>query len=82
MVVNLLPDLAVTPRFANSPQRDAVGRETVRFNEALTRRVKAHGAVLVDLYLASRREVPGQPALLCKDGYHPSDIGHAAGRRS
>lgn len=77
VVVNLLPDLAVTPRFANGPQRDVVGRETVLFNEALARKGREHGVVLVDLYLPSRQEVPGRPALLWRDGYHPSDIGYA-----
>ena len=77
LVVNLLPDLAVTPRFANSPRRDVVGREAVRFNEALTRKGQEHGIVLVNLYLPSQQEVPGRPALLWKDGYHPSDMGYA-----
>ena len=77
VVVNLLPDLAVTPRFANSPQRDVVGSETVRFNAALARKGQEHGVVLVDLYLRSQQEVPGRPALLWRDGYHPSDIGYA-----
>lgn len=77
VVMNLLPDLAVTPRFANGPQRDVVGRETELFNEALARKGREHGVVLVDLYLPSRQEVPGRPALLWRDGYHPSDSGYA-----
>jgi lysophospholipase L1-like esterase len=32
---------------------------------------------VVDLYAASRREVPGRPELLARDGYHPSDLGYA-----
>ena len=77
VVVNLLPDLAVTPRFRASPERDAVGRHTVRFNEALARLGRAHGVELVDLYLASQREVPRRPELVWSDGYHPSDAGYA-----
>jgi acyl-CoA thioesterase I len=77
VVVNLLPDLAVTPRFANGPQRSVVGRQTVLFNETLARKGEEYGVVLVDLYLASQEEVPGRPALLWKDGYHPSDAGYA-----
>ena len=76
-VVNLIPDLAVTPRFRRSRARDAVGRQTVVFNEALERQGRAHGAELVDLYAASRREVPLHPELIWSDGYHPSDAGYA-----
>jgi acyl-CoA thioesterase-1 len=77
IVVNLLPDLAVTPRFAYRPQADVVNRHTVQFNEALVRKGREHDVALVDLYLASREEVPRQPMLLWKDGYHPSDAGYA-----
>jgi acyl-CoA thioesterase-1 len=77
IVVNLIPDLAVTPRFASGPHADAVGGQTVLFNEALARKAGEHGVELVDLYLPSREEVPRQSALLWKDGYHPSDAGYA-----
>lgn len=77
IVVNLLPDLAVTPRFRDQPERDEVGRRSVDFNVALARAASRHGARLVDLYDASRREVPVRPELMAADGYHPSDIGYA-----
>lgn len=77
IVVNLLPDLAVTPRFAHGPQLDVVSRQTVLFNEALARKAREQGVELVDLYRPSREEVPRQPALLWRDGYHPSDAGYA-----
>jgi len=77
IVVNLLPDLAVTPRFANGPQVAVVGRQTLKFNEALARKGLEHDVALVDLYLPSREEVPRQPMLLWRDGYHPSDAGYA-----
>lgn len=77
VVVNLLPDLAVTPRFAASPARETVGRLTAEFNAVLRRAGRAHGAALVDLYEASRREVPRRPELVAGDGYHPSDAGYA-----
>ena len=76
IVVNLLPDLAVTRRFRSSDMREAVGRQTVLFNEALRRQAKAHGAELVDLYAPSQKEVPERPELLADDGYHPSDVGY------
>jgi lysophospholipase L1-like esterase len=77
VVVSLLPDLAVTPRFRGSPEREAVGRLTVEFNEAVRRAAVEHGATVVDLYEPSRREVPQRPELVARDGYHPSDLGHA-----
>jgi acyl-CoA thioesterase-1 len=77
VVVNLLPDLTVTPRFRGSEVREAVGRQTVLFNEALRRQARAHGARLVDLYTASQKEVPPRPELISEDGYHPSDAGYA-----
>jgi lysophospholipase L1-like esterase len=77
VVVNLLPDLAVTPRFQVSDRRDAVGRLTVRFNEVLARKARQYGVDLVDLYRASQIEVPGRPELVSADGYHPSDLGYA-----
>ena len=76
-VVNLIPDLAVTPRFSGSRLRETVGRQTIVFNEALARKGRTHGAELVDLYAASQREVPVQPELISTDGYHPSDAGYA-----
>jgi len=77
VVVNLIPDLAVTPRFRGSPHQEAVGRQTIAFNEALERASRAHGAELVNLYSASQREVPLRPELMSADGYHPSDAGYA-----
>jgi acyl-CoA thioesterase-1 len=76
-VVNLIPDLAVTPRFNQSRHREAVGKQTTMFNEVLERMGRAHGAELVNLYAASQREVPVQPGLISSDGYHPSDAGYA-----
>jgi lysophospholipase L1-like esterase len=77
VVVNLLPDLAITPRFRASDRRDVVGRLTVRFNEALARKARQYGVEVVDLYQASRAEVPARPELVASDGYHPSDLGYA-----
>ena len=76
-MVNLLPDLAVTPRFAHSDKREVVGRLTVRFNEVLARKARQYGVDVVDLYERSREEVPRRPELVASDGYHPSDLGYA-----
>jgi acyl-CoA thioesterase I len=77
IVVNLLPDLAITPRFRDRDSAPVVGRLSVEFNSIVARTAKRHGALVVDLYRASRREVPGHPELLSADGYHPSDLGYA-----
>lgn len=77
VVVNLLPDLAVTPRFRNRDKAPVLARLSAEFNEVVARTAMRHGALVVDLYSASRREVPGHPELLAADGYHPSDLGYA-----
>ena len=77
IVLNLIPDLAVTPRFSRSHAREAVGRQTIAFNEVIQRLGRAHGIELVDLYTTSRLEVPLRPELMWSDGYHPSDLGYA-----
>jgi acyl-CoA thioesterase I len=77
IVVNLLPDLAVTPRFRTRENAPLLGRLSAEFNDVVARTAERHGALMVDLYGASRREVPGHPELLAADGYHPSDLGYA-----
>jgi lysophospholipase L1-like esterase len=77
VVANLLPDLAVTPRFRQGPAREVVGRRTVEFNDALRRTAGEYGVAVVDLYGPSREEVPRRPELISGDGYHPSDEGYA-----
>jgi lysophospholipase L1-like esterase len=77
VVINLIPDLAATPRFRHDPAREIVGRRTARFNEVLRKLARARGMPLVDLYSTSRVEVPAHPDLVAADGYHPSDAGYA-----
>jgi lysophospholipase L1-like esterase len=77
VVVNLLPDLALTPRYAKSPLRKKVVRRALELNAILKRAAAVWDAQLVDLHEASRREVPGHPELFAADGYHPSDAGYA-----
>ena len=77
IVVNLIPDLTVTPRFRGREEAAEVGKRVLRFNEALARQARAYGAEVVDLFSPSRREVPQRPELIATDGYHPSDQGYA-----
>jgi lysophospholipase L1-like esterase len=77
VVVNLLPDLAITPRFAASARRDVVGRRAMELNESLAASARRWGAAVIDLHAHSRNEVPKRPELVWTDGYHPSDAGYA-----
>jgi lysophospholipase L1-like esterase len=77
IVVTLLPDLAVTPRFRGTAEEPAVARLSVAFNAALARLSSRFRLTQIDLYAASRREVPARPELVWRDGYHPSDAGYA-----
>jgi lysophospholipase L1-like esterase len=77
VVVNLLPDLGVTPRFRGQPQQAVVARLSEELNDIIRRKGRAHGAALVDLHGPSREEVPRRPELMAADGYHPSDAGYA-----
>jgi lysophospholipase L1-like esterase len=77
VVVNLIPDLTVTPRFRGKEIEALVRQRVVAFNEILIRQARANGAEVVDLYAASQREVPGRPELIGADRYHPSDEGYA-----
>ena len=77
VVVNLLPDMAVTPRFRGREGEREVAKLTIEFNAALTRQARRYKVELVDLYKPSQVEVPRQPELLAADGYHPSDLGYA-----
>jgi lysophospholipase L1-like esterase len=77
VVVNLIPDLTVTPRFRGTEKAAAVGRKVVLWNRVLERQARAYGAEVVDLYGPSREEVPRHPELIGADGYHPSDAGYA-----
>jgi acyl-CoA thioesterase-1 len=77
LVVNLIPDLSVTPRFSGQEIAPLVRERVVAFNEVLSRQARASGAEVVDLYGASQREVPRRPELIGVDRYHPSDEGYA-----
>ena len=77
VVVNLIPDLTVTPRFRGKEIEARVRERVVAFNEILALQARGYGAEVVDLYTASQREVPARPDLIGPDRYHPSDDGYA-----
>jgi len=76
LVVNLLPDLGLAPRFTPD-QKAAVSARTVAFNDAVRRKGTAWGVEIVDLYTSSQTEVPAHPEYFSADRYHPSDAGYA-----
>ena len=67
LVVNLLPDLTVTPRSRADPAA-VRGQQIEAFNAALRRSARAYGAVGVARHSPSRVEVPRRPALVAADG--------------
>lgn len=77
IVATLLPDLGITPRFQRSPERAAVSRASLAFNDVLRRQARAWNVTLVDLHRPSQAEVPQNRSLVAADGYHPSDAGYA-----
>lgn len=77
VVVNLIPDMTITPRFKGKEIEPRLRQHVVAFNEVLSRHAIAWGAEIVDLYGPSQREVPERPALIATDRYHPSDEGYA-----
>ena len=77
VVVSLMPDLGVTPRFRDTDVEAAIRDRVLAFNDALGRQARTRGAEVVDLYGPSRAEVPRRPELIAGDRYHPSDAGYA-----
>lgn len=77
VMVNLIPDLTVTPRYRGRDGAALIGKRVLLFNGALERQARVYGVEVVDLYTPSRQEVPRRPELISADGYHPSDQGYA-----
>jgi len=77
VVLNLIPDLTVTPRFRGTATTAWLKERVLAFNQALSRQGRRYGAEVVDLYEPSQREIPEHPEFLAGDGYHPSDQGYA-----
>lgn len=76
VAINLLPDIALAPRFAHDDQA-AIDGLVRQFNDAIRNAASRHGAVVADLYTASRDEAPNHDGLVSADGFHPSDAGYA-----
>jgi lysophospholipase L1-like esterase len=76
VIMNLLPDLGISPRFS-AQQKPIVGQATVVFNEVVERLGRLYGVEVVDLYHTSQQEFPAHPEYVSGDNYHPSDAGYA-----
>lgn len=76
VILNALPDLALSPRF-REPERSMVAALTRQYNHALAHVAGDFGIELVDLGI--RDQIDGDPQrYFSEDGYHPSDAGYAA----
>src|SRR5262249_30336582 len=75
VVVILIPDLGLTPRFRGEEVEHTVRQRVLVFNDALGSAARTYGAEVVDLYGPSQQELPEQPELIGVDRYHPSDEG-------
>src|ERR1700737_1000054 len=76
VILNALPDLALSPRF-REPELSRVAALTRPYNHALQHGANSFGIELVDLGIRDR--VEGDPQrFFSEDGYHPSDAGYAA----
>jgi acyl-CoA thioesterase-1 len=75
VVLSNLPDVSLAP-IVPPPLRPFASARVVAFNEAIAQVAARHGAVLIDMYSASRREIPAHPEFFSGDGYHPSDAGY------
>ena len=76
VVVNTLPDLAVSPIF-RSEEKQIVGALSRAYNDILVEKARQYGAEVVELYAPSQDEVPANTSLFAADNYHPSDAGYA-----
>lgn len=76
VVVNTLPDMAVSPVFS-AEEKQLVGALARAFNDVLVHKARQYGAEVVELYAPSQDEVPANTSLFAADNYHPSDAGYA-----
>lgn len=74
VVIANLPDLSRVPVYAAVPA-DLLRAEIGRWNAAIERAARRHGAVLVDLYSLGP-ELASQPEYVGLDGFHPSAAGY------
>jgi lysophospholipase L1-like esterase len=76
VILNALPDLALSPRF-REPERSMVAALTRHYNHALQHVADNFGIECVDLGIKDQIHEDSQ-RFFSEDGYHPSDDGYAA----
>lgn len=74
ILVGNVPDLALVPAYGGV-DRAALAAEVQRWNDAIARQARKHGATLVDLH-ATWRELADHPDYVGADGFHPSAAGY------
>ena len=67
-------------RLVGLPDPEVVEQRVAEYNEAIARVVQRTGALLVDLHAVgmAARAAGTEPTLVSRDGFHPSNAGHAA----
>jgi lysophospholipase L1-like esterase len=77
VVVCNVPDVSLTPRVADDPADAArVAAEVVALNAELARVAAKYGLPVADIYRVSREQLFANPALISRDGFHPSAAGY------
>ena len=75
LVITNLPDVSMAPVVPAMMQ--PLVRQLVRsYNQLIASTAARHGAILVDTFTVSRKEIPEHPEFFSEDGFHPSDAGY------
>ncbi|MGI8655189.1 MAG: SGNH/GDSL hydrolase family protein [Pyrinomonadaceae bacterium] len=75
LVVTNIPDIALAPAVPVSA-RDELRRRINLFNERIDETAKRHGALVFDVYNATRDMIGDHTEFFSSDGFHPSDAGY------
>jgi acyl-CoA thioesterase-1 len=75
VVMSNLPDVSLAPVIP-AAFRPAAAQLVQAYNAVIAATARRHDVTLVDMYTASRREIPAHPEFFSPDGFHPSDAGY------
>jgi lysophospholipase L1-like esterase len=76
VVLSELPDVSRAPSAAGTPRAASLGRRVAACNAVIRRVAERHGFAVGELEVTSRRAFARDPALVAKDGLHPSARGY------
>jgi len=75
IVVSNLPDVS-TSRRVSITMRPQSQQTIIRFNNEIQKLATKNGVIVVDVFAATRDELPKHPEYYSSDGFHPSDKGY------